>query len=136
MAQFRPRALEFAKSLVGSRHDPLEFSGPAALSRAFKRWTGSSPRTMRAAKIENDQTRSDLDDLVHAHDSGTFLPPHTHVAHLVFVLSGEFTESRVVSRGDAHPRQCLFAGPIAEAMERAKVSAAIVSALLEFSAAP
>ena len=32
------------------------FSDPAAFSRAFKRWTGSSPRMMRAARHEDDQT--------------------------------------------------------------------------------
>ncbi|MDE2134691.1 MAG: AraC family transcriptional regulator [Alphaproteobacteria bacterium] len=32
------------------------FSEPSAFSRAFKRWTGFSPRMMRATTIENNQT--------------------------------------------------------------------------------
>ena len=34
------------------------FSEPSAFTRAFKRWTGASPRTVRASKIVN--SRMDL----------------------------------------------------------------------------
>ncbi|HEX9149957.1 MAG TPA: AraC family transcriptional regulator, partial [Thermoanaerobaculia bacterium] len=34
------------------------FSDPAAFSRAFKRWTGSSPGTMRASKPGKGKSRT------------------------------------------------------------------------------
>lgn len=46
-------ALHYLSDKKASVHETaylVGFSEPAAFSRAFKRWTGSSPRTMRGAK--------------------------------------------------------------------------------------
>src|SRR6267154_4452483 len=47
--------LDGKKASVNQTTYLLGFSEPAAFSRAFKRWTGSSPRTMQSSKIENNQ---------------------------------------------------------------------------------
>ncbi len=49
-------ALHYLSEKKTSVHETaylVGFSDPGAFSRAFKRWTGSSPRTMRASKDEN-----------------------------------------------------------------------------------
>jgi AraC-like DNA-binding protein len=52
----RKLALHYLRDKKASVHETaylVGFSEPAAFSRAFKRWTGSSPRTMRGAKTGN-----------------------------------------------------------------------------------
>ncbi len=49
-------AIHYLSDKKASVHETaylVGFSEPAAFSRAFKRWTGSSPRTMRGAKVGN-----------------------------------------------------------------------------------
>jgi AraC-like DNA-binding protein len=49
-------AIHYLSDKKASVHETaylVGFSEPAAFSRAFKRWTGSSPRTMRGAKAGN-----------------------------------------------------------------------------------
>jgi AraC-like DNA-binding protein len=49
-------ALQYLSGKKASVHETaylVGFSDPGAFSRAFKRWTGSSPRMMRASKVEN-----------------------------------------------------------------------------------